>query len=140
MSGKTGSVLQWSLLAGSAYCLLVALAHLAHLNPPLFVDFPIIPHFNHQNLLVSSLALAWSLCLFAAWLSLRKMEQTILRYMLVGGSLALLAMILGNLGMAMGGETVARHAQGQWPRIVLAASYLGWLSYLRLGLSRQRAA
>jgi hypothetical protein len=139
MSAKIGSVLQWSLLAGSAYCLLVALAHLAHLNPPLFVGFPIIPHFTHQNLLVASLALAWSLCLFAAWLSLRKMEQTILRYVLIGGSLALLAMILGNLSMAAGSEAVARQAQGQWPRIVLAAAYLGWLSYLRLGLSRQTA-
>jgi hypothetical protein len=139
MSHKAREILRWSLVAGAGYFLLSALLPLIGLRLPLAFFGQTSQHLAHQGALLSLINLAWALALLAALGSLRHPKQPVLRYVLLGGVAAVVAMSLGNVALAAGPAVPGLDLAGQWPPLLLLAAYLTWLSLLRRRLLAQTA-
>jgi hypothetical protein len=63
---KSTAILKWLLLAGAAYFLAIAIAHMFRVKIPLLFVYYNLPSYGYQDRIISFLSFGWSVFLFTA--------------------------------------------------------------------------
>ena len=124
-------ILKYSLLAGSAYFLCIALAHLIGLKiPGLYIYFN-VPSLAYQDRIISFLAFGWSMFFYAG-----ARHPAVVRLVLIASAVALAGLVNINLAGEFGSAAV--EATPFWVQTALLGGYVGWLAVfaVRGGLLR----
>ncbi len=122
-------ILRFLLYAGAVYFLLVALLHSLGIKIPGFYVYYNVPSHAYQDRIISFLALGWSgFFLLAA----RKMERDLIRFILILGLVALIALWVNTLisNFQQLDETIIR-SDFYWILIVLFFYWLGLVFHAR---------
>ncbi len=123
---RTISVLKWSLLAGSAYFLGIAVAHMFGVKiPGLFVYFN-VPSHAYQDRIISFLAFGWSVFLFTAFTDPVK-QRSLVRAILVSGAVAVGGLSLVNSVTDFQTLSPSANVRVFWMETLGLLGYLVWL-------------
>ncbi len=93
---KNLNILKWSLLAGSIYCLMIAIAHLFEFKIPLFYIYYNIPSYSYQDKLIAALAFGWSMFFYTGFYLVRINQVRPVKYILISGLVAIIILLLIN--------------------------------------------
>ena len=128
---KSASVLKWSLLAGSAYFLGVAVAHMFGVKiPGLFVYFD-VPSHTYQDRIISFLAFGWSAFLFTASTDPVR-QRSLVKAILVSGAAAVVGLSVVNSATDFHALSPSTSVHVFWIETLGLFGYLVWLAVFHL--------
>jgi hypothetical protein len=126
---KYTRLLRWSLFAGSAYFLSVAVAHqIGAKVPGLFVYFG-LPSHPYQDRIISVLCFGWAVFLFIAFLD-HQQDRTLVWGMLVSGWAAILGLVKINTMSDLRSVSTVTELTVYWIETGAVASYALWITLL----------
>ena len=115
-------MLRWSLQAGAAYFVCVAIAHWAGVKVPgLFVYYN-IPSYAYQDKGIGILSFGWAMFLFAA-----SKELSILPAIIAAGMAGILGFSIINLSGEVAFLAGSKGVAGFWVVVIGLAAYLAWV-------------
>lgn len=122
-------ILRFLLYAGAVYFLFVALLHSLGIKIPGFYVYYNVPSNAYQDRIISFLALGWS---GFFWLAARKMDQDLIRFILILGLVALIALWVNTMisDFQQLDETIVR-SDFYWILGVLFFYWLGLVFHAR---------
>ena len=92
---KSAAILKWLLLAGSAYFLAVAIAHMVMIKIPMLFVYYNVPSHGYQDRIISFLSFGWSIFLFTASIDPIK-NRNIVKAILIAGLAAVFGLNVIN--------------------------------------------
>jgi len=124
MNAKT--VLKYSLLAGAFYFASVSFVHLIGFKLPMLYIYYNLPSSRYQDQIISFLAFGWAMFFLAASQNLKMM-----RYLLVAGIVAVLALI--NINLSNDFNAIAsKSSLPYWIQTFVLAIYAAWLGFFTI--------
>ena len=131
---KNLSILRWSFLAGAIYFAGVAAMHLLGLKIPVFFVYFDVPSYAYQDSIIGSLALGWSVFLFAAFWAPEK-NPHLTKAVLIAGAGTLAGLALTNLRTDFSALAPGLDPTVYWLEVGGLCLYLAWLVvfYVRSG-------
>jgi hypothetical protein len=81
---KNTVILKWLLLAGAAYFLAVAIAHMFRIKIPMLFVYYDVPSYGYQDRIISFLTFGWSTFLFTASINPTKNRDAVKAILIAG--------------------------------------------------------
>jgi hypothetical protein len=128
--------LGWSLLGGAVYFFLISFAHLFGFKIPILFIYFNVPSYIYQDNIIAFLSFGFGMFLYAGYVSVKRNELLITKYIVIAGLGIVIGLININLFTDFSSFenefSITIKLSNFWSETWIVIIYVAWLAFLYL--------